>query len=156
MIYGYVSMTTARALALVTGGLDTIPLWDTPPDDAIGQRLAIFAAWLHMPELMNLGDRGVRFGPRDLARKGRLGSVELVGWLRTESHLVRKRIGSKNWPRERHFPRDCAPCHWLVKSPKIEVNASIVGLKRIGMSYAERPEVIQRVREYAERFGASA
>jgi hypothetical protein len=153
VIAGYLSMTTGRAVAIVSGQVDTVPLWDAPAEELIGCRVAIFAAWVHLPEVMNLIGRGVRMKPDDLRRHGRIGTVELLGYLQTESHTVRRKVSSRNWPAGKKCPHDAATCHWLVGAPKVEMNGSIVGLQRLGMAYADRPEVIRNAIEYGDRFG---
>lgn len=128
-------------------------LLDSPDESLIGKRIAVFSAGHLAGDAICLAVDGVRLQPADLAKAGRIGSVELIGWLQTESHLSKKRVSSKSWPIGRKAPTDCASVHWLVSKPKLELNSSIVGLIRVGMSYADRPEVVARDREYAQRMG---
>jgi len=149
----YVSMGSARAIALIAGVVDTIPLWDLPSEKLIGERVAVFSAGYLAGEAIAMDVDLLRLKALDLSKAGRVGSVELVGWLQLESCLTKRRISSHQWPIGRKSPIGCATVHWLVKSPKVELNSSIVGLKRIGMAYSERPEVLERDRLFEERFG---
>lgn len=152
---GYVALSTPYALAVVSGKVDTIPCWAPPPDGVLGQRVALFGKAWHEVTAMNLTDfDGVKFGAKDRRRSGRIGTVEVIGYVQVKNPWDRKGIAGKNWP-ARRIPKRSATFHWLVGKPEVEINASIAGLTRLLVAYEDRPEYLQRIREYGDKYGVA-
>lgn len=151
----YLPLTAPYALALVTGQIDTIPLWDEP-GEAMGKRVAIVATDWHAPTHMDLVQfHGVKIDRRDMVRTGRVGSVVVGGWVRRESLFSRKAISGAGWPK-RPVPRQCGLVIWRVEQPKVEINQTTTGLTRLLVSYEDRPQTREAVREYGDRYGRSS
>lgn len=152
---GYLVLTLPFALALVSGQVDTIPLWEEP-GPVLGQRVAIVGQGWHVPTALNLTEfHRVKFDRRDYQRYGRVGSVLVAGWVRTAEPWSRKGIAGANWP-ARKIPRDNALVHWRIEAAKVEIGLSVSGLSRLKVSYEDRPQYRNAVREYGDQFGIGA
>lgn len=155
MTTGYLVLTLPYALALVSGQVDTIPLWDEP-GPAMGQRVAIVGQGWHVPTALNLVElQGVKFDRRDFERKGRVGSVLVAGWVRVAEPWSRKGIAGANWPK-RPVPRQNALVHWRIEAPEVEIGQSVTGLQRLAVSYEDRPQFRDAVRNYGREYGIAA
>lgn len=149
---GYLVLTLPYALALVSGQVDTIPLWDVPTVH-VGQRVAIVGHGWHVPTALNLIElQGVKFDRRDFERDGRVGSVLVAGWVRVAEPWGRKGIAGANWP-ARKIPKQNALVHWRVESPRIEIGQGIGGLSRLRVAYEDRPQYAEELRKYESEFG---
>jgi hypothetical protein len=149
----YLALLTPYALAVVSGRVDTIPLWAAPPEGVMGTRVALFASGWHEATAMGLTERdGVRFGTRDRLRSGRVGSVMVMGYVETAHPWDRKGIAGKNWP-GRPVPKRMGTFHWLVGQPKVEINQSVLGLSRLPVAYMDRVQQQAALREYGDKHG---
>lgn len=149
----YLALLTPYALAVVSGQVDTIPLWAAPPDGVIGTQVGIFASGWHEATALNLADcDGVKFGNLDRSRSGRVGSVQVMGYVETAHPWDRKGISGKNWTK-RPVPKRMGTFHWLVGQPKIEINQSVLGLSRLPVAYMDRASHQAALREYGDIYG---